>query len=436
MGTMVAMQIRALLMSHHCRRPLALLVFVALSSCTSTPLPPPEAPATSPVSTAAAAASADEDKRWQKFAEWVGALRDAARTAGIGEATLRDALDDVRYLPRVVELDRAQPEFTRTVWDYIDGVVTPQRVALGLERLQQVRSEADAAAARYGVPPSILLAVWGIESNFGSNYGETPTIDALATLGFDGRREKWAQSELLAALKILQNGDIARAQMIGSWAGAMGQTQFLPSNFLAYAVDADGDGRRDIWGSMADVLASTAHFLARSGWQAGSPWGCEVRLPPEFDVGRADVSVKQATAQWAAEGVQTMDGQPLPVFNEATILLPAGARGPAFLIGPNFRAILRYNNSTNYALAVGLLAQRLDAGSGVQAAWPRDLQPLTRSQLQTLQETLNQRGFDSGTADGMMGPATRSALRRYQHSVGLPADGYPTTELLQRLLAP
>lgn len=436
MATMAAMQIRALLTYHHCRRPLALLVFVALSSCTSTPLPPFDPPVTSPVSAAASAAGAEEEQLWQRFAQWVAALRDAARTAGIGEATLRDALDNVRYLPRVVELDRAQPEFTRTVWEYIDTIVSPQRVALGQERLQQVRSEADAAAARYGVPPSILLAVWGIESNFGSNYGSTPTIDALATLGFDGRREKWAQSELIAALKILQNGDIARAQMIGSWAGAMGQTQFLPSNFLAYAVDADGDGRRDIWGSMADVLASTAHFLARSGWQAGVPWGTEVRLPDGFDVARADVSVKQPTAQWAAEGVQTMDGSPLPVFNDGMVLLPAGARGPAFLVGPNFRTILRYNNSTNYALAVGLLAQRLDGGAGVQAPWPRDLQALSRSQMQALQTALSERGFDSGTADGMMGPATRSALRRYQRSVGLPADGYPTLELLQRLQEP
>jgi membrane-bound lytic murein transglycosylase B len=421
-----------------------MLVFVLLSSCTSTPLPPPETPVASSVgtdsatigTTASATTSTTDEALWQRFAQWVASLRDAARTAGIGEATLRDALDNVRYLPRVVELDRAQPEFTRTVWEYIDVVVTPQRITSGQEKLQQVRTEADAAAARYGVPPSIMAAIWGIESNFGSHYGDIPTIDALATLGFEGRREKWAQSELMAALKILQNGDIDRAQMIGSWAGAMGQTQFLPSNFLAYAVDADGDGRRDIWGSMADVLASTANFLARSGWQAGLPWGVEVQLPPDFDPGRADTSVRQPSSQWAAEGVRSIDGTPLPAFADGTILQPAGARGPAFLVGPNFRTILRYNNSTNYALAVGLLAQRLDGGSGVQASWPRDLQPLTRSQLQTLQDTLNQRGFDSGTADGMMGPATRAALRRYQRSVGLPADGYPTLELLQRLQQP
>ena len=364
---------------------------------------------------------------------WLTSLRASARAAGIDEATLRAAFDDAHYLPRVVELDRAQPEFTRTVWGYLDGAVTPQRIAQGQDKLLQLRAQADAVAARYKVPPSIVVAIWGIESNYGGNYGDIPTIDALATLGFEGRREEWARGQLLAALKILQNGDIARTQMIGSWAGAMGQTQFLPSVFLSYAVDADGDGRRDIWGSMADVMASTANFLARSGWQPDQPWGAEVRLPAQFDVGRADLDVRQPTARWAAEGVRTMDGAPLPEFADGAVLLPAGARGPAFLVGANFRAILRYNNSTSYALAVGLLAQRIDDGPGVQAPWPRDLPALTRSQLLALQTALNQRGFASGTPDGMMGPATRDGLRRYQRSVGLPADGYPTPDLIQRL---
>lgn len=372
----------------------------------------------------------------QDFAHWVTGLRASARAAGIDEATLRIAFDDVRYLPRVVELDRAQPEFTRTVWDYLDSAVSPQRVALGQDKLLQLRSQAEAATARYGVAPNVIVAIWGIESNYGSNYGDIPTIDALATLGFEGRREDWARGQLLAALKILQGGDIDRAHMVGSWAGAMGQTQFLPSVFLAYAVDADGDGRRDIWGSMPDVMASTANFLARSGWRAEQPWGTEVQLPSGFEPGRADAEVRQSSAQWAAEGVRTVAGAPLPEFADGTILLPAGARGPAFLVGPNFRAILRYNNSTSYALAVGLLAQRLADGPGVQAPWPRDLPALSRSQLMALQTALNERGFASGTPDGMMGPATRDGLRRYQRSVGLPADGYPTLELLRRLQEP
>ena len=372
----------------------------------------------------------------QGFARWVTDFRASARAAGIGDATLSLAFDNVHYLPRVVELDGAQPEFTRAVWDYLDNTVTPQRIASGQDKLLQFHREADAAAARYGVPSSIVVAIWGMESNFGSNYGSTPTIDALATLGFEGRREDWARRELLAALKILDNGDIDRDHMIGSWAGAMGQTQFLPSNFLAYAVDADGDGRRDIWGSMADVMSSTANFLSRSGWQVGQPWGVEVQLPTGFDYGRADTSVRQSSTQWAAEGMRTMGRQPLPDIDDANVLLPAGARGPAFLVGPNFRAILRYNNATSYALAVGLLSQRLAGGPAVQAAWPRDLQSLSRSQLLAMQTALNQRGFASGTPDGMMGPATRDGLRRYQRNVGLAADGYPTMELFGRLQQP
>ena len=200
-------------------------------------------------------------------------------------------------------------------------------------------------------------------------------------------------------------------------------------------MDADGDGQRDIWGSIPDVAASTANFLARSGWRSGEPWGAEVRLPPGFDYTRAELSVRQGAAQWAAEGVQAVEGQTLPTLAEASILAPAGARGPAFLVGPNFRTLLRYNNAVNYALGVALLAQQIDGGPGVVAAWPRDLQPLSREQVHTLQTALNERGFDTGKPDGVAGPATRAGLRRYQQSVGVVADGYPTLELLERLTA-
>ena len=409
---------------------------------TSPPAPTSPAPAATVPEVPAAATSAPAQSATeaatleQRFAQWVASFRADAQAQGVDDATLHAALDDVHYLPRVVELDRAQPEFTRPVWAYLDGTVSPQRVARGQEKLQQVRAQADEAAARYGVAPVVLTAIWGIESNYGDFTGSTSTIDALATLGFDGRRESWARGQLIAALKILQGGDIDRARMLGSWAGAMGQTQLLPSNVLAYAVDGDGDGRRDIWSSVADAMASTANFLARSGWRSGEPWGTEVQLPPQFEVGRADLQTRQSSAQWASEGVRTIDGAPLPTFDDSAILLPAGARGPAFLVGPNFRAILRYNNSTNYALAVSLLSQRLAGGPDVRAAWPRDLQALSRSQLLDLQTALNAQGFDSGTPDGIVGPTTREALRRFQRSIGAPADGYPTLELLQRLQAP
>jgi membrane-bound lytic murein transglycosylase B len=407
---------------------LTLMALVSLAGCTAAPSITPTTPSTT-TANPPSAESLEIDLN-QKFARWVDAFRTSASAAGIDQATLHLAFDNVRFVPYAIEADRAQPEFTRSVWDYLDNAVSAQRLNRGKEKWAQLGPN----AARYGVPVETLIAIWGIESNYGSNMGDIPTIDALATLGFEGRREAWARGQLLAALKILQNGDIDRAQMVGSWAGAMGQTQFLPSNYLAYAVDADDDGLRDIWNSVPDVMASTANFLARSGWQAGQPWGLEVSLPPGFDYARADADVRQTASAWGFEGVQAMDpNTPLPALLDSTILLPAGARGPAFLVGPNFRTILRYNNSTSYALAVNLLAQQLAGGPAVQAPWPRDVQALSRNQLLALQTALNALGFDSGTPDGTMGPATQRGVRQYQRSLGLPADGYPTLDLLQRL---
>jgi len=414
----------------------ATLLAVVLTACASPPSTTPQPPAITPSAAQAAGVSMDELAQQQGFARWVSGFEDSARAAGIDDATLHLAFDDVHYVPRAVSADRAQPEFTRAVWDYVDAVVSPARIQRGQQKLAEFQPQLDDAAARYGVPQATVVAIWGMESDYGANYGDISTVDALATLGFDGRREAWARGQLMAALKILQGGDIDRAHMVGSWAGAMGQTQFIPSAFLQFAVDADGDGRRDIWGSMADVAASTANFLARSGWQPGQAWGAEVRLPDGFDAGRADDSLRQASAQWAGEGVQTLDGSPLPELPDGAILLPAGVRGPAFLVGANFRTLLRYNNSASYALAVSLLAQRIAGGPGVQAAWPRDLQPLTRDQLKAMQAALNERGFGAGDVDGQAGPATRQALRAWQRSQNLPADGFPTLDQLTRLQTP
>ncbi len=403
--------------------------------------PAPAAPAVPAPGTQAATpadtvlqASAEADKAG--FAQWLTTFRQEALQAGIRPATVAAALDNAEWLPRVIELDRSQPEFTRTPWAYLDSAVSDARIQRGRAVLAEQRGALDAASARYGVPAEVIAAIWGMESNYGSNFGSFRTVDALATLAYEGRRRDWARGELLAALRIIDQGDIAADRMIGSWAGAMGHTQFLPSVFLGYAVDADGDGHRDIWGSVPDVAASTANFLARMGWQPGQPWGVEVRLPQGFDYERAELAVRHPSTQWAAEGVQSIDGQPLPALDGASILVPAGVRGPAFLVGPNFRVLLRYNNSTNYALGVGLLARQFTGGPGVTAPWPRDLQPLTRTQTRDLQNALNARGFAAGTADGVMGPATRAGLRRYQQSIGQVADGYPTLELLQRLQAP
>lgn len=425
--------------------PWTVLAVALVAGCAGTPQPAPSVPthaAPAPVpapilAPAPAAPTAPAEQAEQAgFAAWVAEVSRDALAAGIRPATVQQALGSAQLQPRVIELDRAQPEFTRTPWAYLDTAVSPQRVAQGQAKRAEYQAPLDAAAVRYGVPAEVVTAIWGMESNYGQNFGSFRTVDALATLGYEGRRRGWARSELLAALRILDQGDIAPERMEGSWAGAMGHTQFLPSVFLAYAIDADGDGRRDIWGSVPDVTASTANFLQHSGWRSGEPWGVEVQLPPGFDYARADPGVRQTSAQWAAEGLRAIDGQPLPTIEAASVAIPAGARGPAFLVGGNFRALLRYNNSVNYALAVGLLARQIGGGPGVVAPWPRELEALSRTQVRELQTALNQRGYAVGTPDGVVGPATRAGLRQYQQSLGGVADGYPTLELLQQLLAP
>jgi len=436
------------------------LASAALVACAPVPLsalkPQPAAPVVRPATTFPAAAPSaiqvvqgpDTPAKVptvQAFQDWLHTFSAQAQAAGIDAATLQTALGTAQYIPRIVELDRAQPEFNRSIWDYLDVAVSPQRIQRGQDKLRALQVQLAPIAAHYGVPLEVLFAFWGIESDFGNHVGNFSVIDALATLGFDGRREAWAQRELLAALKILQNHDIERSQMVGSWAGAMGQTQFMPTVFLAEAVDQDGDGRRDLWGSIPDVMASTANFVVHSGWQAGQPWLVEVQLPADFDYALADPDTRMASADWARRGVKAIASQDksnsdsnsnsasLPPLADASILLPAGARGPAFLVGPNYRAILKYNNATSYAMAVSLLARQLAGEPGVQAAWPRAQQTLTRSAVRELQVALNARGMDVGIADGLMGPNTLRGVRQLQRSLGLPPDGFPTRELLVRV---
>jgi lytic murein transglycosylase len=271
--------------------------------------------------------SASDDQA--SFTQWREEFASRALASGIRPDTVRNTLARAEWQPRVVELDRSQPEFSRTPWAYLDSAVSPQRIAQGRTQLEQHRATLEAAARRYGVPAQVITAIWGIESNYGSHFGSFRTVDALATLAYEGRRRVWAESELLAALRILDQGDIAAERMVGSWAGAMGHTQFLPSVFLAHAVDADGDGHRDIWGSIPDVAASTANFLARSGWQPTATWGAEVVLPAGFDHSRAEPGVRQSSARWEVEGLRAPNGQALPMLDDAHIIIPAGAQGPA-----------------------------------------------------------------------------------------------------------
>ncbi|MCK0744426.1 lytic murein transglycosylase [Chromohalobacter nigrandesensis] len=369
----------------------------------------------------------------QEFAAWVEDYRRHAAAEGIDAVTLSAAFDDVRFQPRIVELDRSQPEFSQPVWAYLDTAVSDQRVRQGRAKLDDHRDAAMRAEDRYAVPADILTAIWGVESNYGSHFGSFSTIDALATLGFEGRRQDFARRELLAALKILQSGDIDREHMRGSWAGAMGHTQFLPSSFLSYAVDADGDGRRDIWGSVDDVMASTAYYLEDAGWQGGEPWGVEVTLPENFDYAQSELSVRHSSDEWRSQGVRAR-GDEWPSFDDASVITPAGARGPAFMVGANFRVIMRYNASTSYALAVATLAERIAGGDGIQGDWPRDLEPLSRTQVKEMQRRLNAQGFSTGGApDGIVGPNTRRGLRAFQHSQDMTPDGFPTHALLERL---
>jgi membrane-bound lytic murein transglycosylase B len=294
------------------------------------------------------------------FAEWVRALKVEAQSRGIDSALLERAFENVEPLPRVLELDRKQPEFTMSFEEYASRIVSPARVESGRQKMAQHRETLESVSAQYGVPSRYLVALWGIETQYGKQTGGFNVIESLATLAFDGRRSRYFREELLNALQIVQEGHIPLAEMKGSWAGAMGQCQFMPSSFLSYAVDADGDGRKDIWNTEADVFASAANYLARSGWRREERWGRPVRLPKEFDGGMAEITKTKSLDRWTAMGVRRANGGILPAGSmEGAIVLPDGNGGPAYLVYDNFRVIMKWNRSTYFATSVGLLADAL-----------------------------------------------------------------------------
>lgn len=394
-------------------------------------------PASSDVSIAAAnpaAAPATAAEPAQDFASWLAALRNEALASGISNTTLQNSLDKVAApIPRVLELDRSQPEFVQTFTAYMRNHISDARIARG-RRLLQEHAELFARLEReYGVQPHYLVAFWALESNFGDQTGGFSVIEALATLAYDPRRSDFFRSELLTALRILEAGHIAPERMSGSWAGAMGQCQFMPSTFANYAKDGDGDGRIDIWGSVPDVMTSAANYLAKSGWKAGERWGREVILPADFDFALADTSVRKTVTEWNELGVRRADGSPLGESDlMGSIVLPAGAAGPAFLGYDNFRTIMVWNRSIFYAISVGHLADRF-MGGGPIVHMPSDEQALARNDVLELQTLLNQLGFDAGTPDGVLGSRTRAAVREYQLRNGLPADGYASYAFLTTL---
>ncbi|AGI22552.1 lytic murein transglycosylase [Pseudomonas sp. MT3] len=400
---------------------LSLTTFGLLSSCAEAP----------PQGVSGATSAAQPT---QSFAQWREGFRVQALAAGISAQTFDAAFAGLEPDDSVVAADRSQPEFTRPVWQYLESAVSPARVRNGQDRLLQNTETLQRIDTTYGVDREAVVAIWGMESNFGQQMGSKNVIRSLATLAYEGRRPDFGRNQLIAALQILQHGDVPTSNMIGSWAGAMGQTQFIPTTYNRYAVDFDGDGRRDIWSSPTDALASTANYLSTSGWRRGQSWGFEVRLPQGFDYAQADMDIRKPVSEWQRQDVQPMNGNlPAEPHASASLLLPAGYRGPAFLVTDNFRAILKYNNSTSYALAVGLLADSFKGGGQLVGQWPVNDAPLSRTERIELQQCLAKRGFDPGTADGIIGANTRKAIRAYQQSQGLPADGYPTPVLLGRL---
>jgi membrane-bound lytic murein transglycosylase B len=328
----------------------------------------------------------------------------------------------------------AQPEFVKAPWDYLDLLVSDDRIARGRELLAQYAPTFAAVERTYGVDGSIVAAIWGVESNYGTLGGDRPVLRSTATLACVGRRQEFFRSEFLAALEILQRGDIPPDRLVGSWAGAFGPTQFMPTSFLRYAVDFDGDGRRDVVDSIADVIASTANNLKTDGWVRGQSWGYEVALPQRFDYLLADSARQMTVRQWQSFGVRRADGKMLPrPADRAGLLLPAGARGPAFLTFANFGVIMKYNPAEAYALAIGRLADRLRGGAPLVQSWPRDERVLTVDERYELQQLLAQRGFRIGAPDGLIGPQTRLAIRDFQTAIGEIPDGFASSEVLDRL---
>jgi len=365
---------------------------------------------------------------------WLEGVKQEAVERGISRKTVSAALDDWEPLVRVMELDQRQPEFTQTFWSYIGRAVSDPRIERGKALLAQHKPLLRRIQRHYGIQPRFLVAIWGLETNYGANTGGFPVIDSLATLAYDPRRADFFRSQLFDALKIVDQGHIKLENMDGSWAGAMGQVQFMPETFRRHAVDQDGDRRRDIWDSLPDAFGSAANYLRALDWRGGETWGREVRLPNGFDWDLASLEVRKPIGEWQRLGVRTAAGRDLPKATiEGSIILPGGHRGPAFLVYQNFRAILQWNRSILYAVAIGHLSDRI-RGKGELAARPAPGdRPMSRAEITEMQRLLIALGFKVGKPDGVIGSKTRAALRGFQQSARLPADGYPTPAILESL---
>lgn len=372
----------------------------------------------------------------QDFKNWLQSLRREARVKGISDRTLNAALTDIAPAKKVIALDRHQPEFTQTFWSYLNQRVNEKRVKRGRMLLHTHRRLLNKIQTVYGVPARYIVAFWGLETNFGSYLGDFRVIQALVTLAYDRRRTDFFRGQLLDGLQIIEHGHITAEKMMGSWAGAMGHMQFMPSTFIGHAVDYTGDGRKDIWQSLPDAFASAANFLTDIGWQPGETWGREVHLPDKFDLTLATPGEKKTLKAWSALGVKRANGARLPRTDmQGAIVLPQGHKGPAFIVYENFRVILRWNNSLNYAISVGHLADRIVGMPQILNGRGAQHQPLTRNNIKQIQSRLNQLGFDAGGSDGLPGPRTKAAIRAFQTQHALAPDGYPSPFLMDFLLS-
>lgn len=368
------------------------------------------------------------------FYNCVQGLKSDAYGRGIPANVVERAFTGLQPDPKVLELDRRQPEFVLSFWRYIEKTVSADRVANGQAMLARHRPLLEQMRGRYGVPPEVLVAFWGIETNYGTIMGDFVLTRALSTLACDDRRAKFFANEMMEALRMLAEDRIDPATTRGSWAGAFGNMQFMPSNFTRYAIDEDGDGKRDLFSSMPDAFASAGNFLSQIGWRAGEPIAEEVTLPASFPWEQADPTIEKTAAEWAALGLRHADGRPLqPSERKAAIALPAGHRGPAFLLHPNYNAVLRWNRSTLYALAVSILADRIAGRPGMTAMQIYDEPPLSYADVIEMQVALGRLGLYPGQPDGLIGPQTRAAIRAFQQSRNMPADGYPAAELVQQI---
>jgi len=367
------------------------------------------------------------------FGSCLNELRAPARAAGVSEASFARHTQGLAPDMSVIEKLDNQPEFRTPIWDYMAGLVDDERVEQGRALLAQHRDTLAQVEARYGVDPATVVAVWGVESNFGQSFGSYPLVQALGTLSCFGRRQSYFRGEFFATLRILQAGHIAPERLVGSWAGAFGHTQFMPSTFERLAVDFDGDGKRDLMDSTADALASTANFLQKAGWQTGQTWGFEVKLPAGFSTSGEGRRSKRPMGEWAAKGLKRVDGSPLPAQGSAGLMALAGPSGPAFLVTRNFDAVYSYNAAESYGLAIAHLSDRLRGGAPFATPWPTDDPGLSRAERREIQSLLLLRGHDIGTVDGMLGDKSRAAIRAEQSRLGVEATGRAGQKLLKAL---